>query len=402
MSYTWFIAKRYFFTRRKQHAVNIITWITVVGIMTGTAGLVIVLSVFNGFSTLVNSMYDAFDPDLKITPVSGKFFQISDLDTVALRQIKGVKAFSFTLRENVLVKFNDRQSIAVLIGADRNFNEVSKVNDFVIDGKWRIENQSNDALIGAGLAYNLGITPDDLFHNLQFYYPDKDADINLSPADAFRIDRAKAAAVFSIQQEFDISYILSSLAFVQELTHNESKVSDLQVAAESASDINQIKSEISSLLANRFDVKNRKEQHSYLLKIFKSEKFAIYLILGFILVLSSFGIIGSLSMLMIEKRDDIQTLFDLGAEVSSVRKIFIMNGLLLTSAGLLSGIFIGILICKFQEYFGLIKLGKEGDFVINAYPVSVQVPDLLLIGFIVLSLGSLLSTYIVNKMVLSE
>ncbi|MCC6384073.1 MAG: ABC transporter permease, partial [Bacteroidia bacterium] len=119
MSYTWFIAKRYFFTRRKQHAVNIITWITVVGIMTGTAGLVIVLSVFNGFSTLVNSMYDAFDPDLKITPVSGKFFQISDLDTVALRQIKGVKAFSFTLRENVLVKFNDRQSIAVLIGADR-------------------------------------------------------------------------------------------------------------------------------------------------------------------------------------------------------------------------------------------------------------------------------------------
>lgn len=399
MSFTCLVAKRYFFSKRKQHAVNIITRISVAGITTGTAGLVIVLSVFNGFSNLVSSLYDAFDPDIKILPASGKFFLMNEIDTAAIRNTDGVKAFSFTLEENVLVKYNERQAVAMLKGVDESFNRVSKTGHYLIDGNWISESGRAEAVIGAGLAYTLGLTPEDLFHHLQFYFPDKDVTHSLNPEEAFRTAQAKATGVFQIQQEFDNSYVLVPLSFIRELTGNEQKSSALEVALHETADITQVKKQLSGITGNHFKILDRKEQHAFLFKIFKSEKFAIYLILGFILVLSSFGIIGSLSMLMIEKKNDIKTMLCLGADVNSLRRIFFTDGMLLTAAGLMAGILLGTLICKAQQHFEFIKLGHSGDFVVDAYPVAVQPGDLFLISLIVMSIGVLLSRYIVNRMI---
>lgn len=367
--------------------------------MTGTAGLVIVLSVFNGFSNLVSNLYDAFDPDIKILPVSGKFFTVSELDLTSISNTVGVKAVSFSLEENVLVKYNEKQAVAILKGVDKSFCHVSKINDYLIDGSWNPESSRTDAAIGAGLAYTLGLTPEDLFQQLQFYFPDKDVTHSINPEEAFRTDQAKATGVFQIQQEFDNSYVIVPLDFIQALTANELKASALEVALHDKADIHYVKKQLSAIAGSRFKTLDRKEQHAFLFKIFKSEKFAIYLILGFILVLSSFGIIGSLSMLMIEKKGDIKTMLCLGADVSSLRKIFFFDGMLLTSAGLLTGLILGSLICKAQQHFELIKLGHSGDFVVDAYPVALQTGDLLLISLLVMSVGVLLSRYVVNRMI---
>jgi ABC-type lipoprotein release transport system permease subunit len=399
LSFTLLVAKRYFFSKRKQHAVNIITRISVAGIMTGTAGLVIVLSVFNGFSNLVSNLYDAFDPDIKIVPASGKFFPVNDIDLHAVSKTNGIKAVSFSLEESVLVKYNEKQAVAVLKGVDSSFDRVSEMSDYLIDGNWSSADQQTDAAIGAGLAYVLGLTPEDLFHHLQFFFPDKDVNHTLTPEEAFRTGQAKATGVFQIQQEFDNSFVIVPLDFIQELTGNEQKASSLEVALDENADLNRVKEQLSVITGNTFKTLDRKEQHVFLFKIFRSEKFAIYLILGFILLLSSFGIIGSLSMLMIEKKNDIKTMQFLGADVNSLRKIFLLDGILLTAAGLLAGLILGSLICKAQQHFELIKLGHSGDFVVDAYPVALQVSDLLLISCIVMGIGILLSRYIVNRMI---
>lgn len=399
MNFIWLVAKRYFFSKRKQHAVNIITRIAVAGIMTGTAGLVIVLSVFNGFSNLVTNLYDAFDPDIKILPASGKFFSIEQLDTASIRNTAGVKAISLTLEENVLVKYNERQAVAMLKGTDESFLHVSKIPDYLIDGRWHTDATMNNAVIGAGLAYTLGLTPEDLFHHLQFYFPDKDATQSLNPEESFRTGQAKTTGVFQIQQEFDNSYVLVPLGFIQALTGNDRKASALEVAIDRNVDIAKAKKQLMAITGDTFRILDRKEQHAFLFKIFKSEKFAIYLILGFILVLSSFGIIGSLSMLMIEKKNDMKTMMSFGSDYVSIRKIFFIDGMLLTAAGLLTGLILGTLICKAQQHFEFIKLGHSGDFVVDAYPVAVLPGDLVLIALIVMGIGLLLSRYIVNRMI---
>jgi lipoprotein-releasing system permease protein len=402
LSYIWLIAKRYVFSKRKQHAINIITIISVAGIMTGTAGLVIVLSVFNGFSQLISSLYNAFDPDLKVKPLAGKTFSISEIDTTTLRQMAGIRAFSFTLEENVLVKYNDRPAIARIKGVESSFSEVSAALDYIIDGYWKPEAQGAFVAVGAGLAYQLGLSPENFFHWLHFYFPSKQTGTVFNPEEAFHQLRARASAVFQIQQEFDNSYVLAPLDMVQQLTGTENRASALEIALHDNVNAEEVKNSLNQLLGNSYKAYDRKEQHAFLLKIFQAEKFTIYLILGFILLLASFGIIGSLSMLIIEKQNDIRLLFCLGADRADVRKIFYLDGILLTIAGLLAGLFLGVLLCKAQQYFGLIKLGHSGDFVVDAYPVAVSLADLLLISVLVSGIGLILSRYVVNKMILSN
>lgn len=401
MHFIWLVAQRYFFSKRKQHAVHIISRISAAGIMTGTIGLVIVLSVFNGFSHLVSTLYDAFDPDLKILPASGKFFSVNELDPSAVLKTNGVKAIAFSMEENVLVKYKEKQAVAMLKGVDESFPQVSKMSNYLIDGHWTPHSGRASAAIGAGLAFTLGLTSDDLFHQLQFYFPDKDVSFSLHPEEAFKTGLAKATGVFQIQQEFDNSYVLVPLDFIQKLTGRELKASALEIALHEKADLAQVKKQLAGLTGPGFKTLDRKEQHAFLFKIFQSEKFAIYLILGFILILFSFGIIGSLSMLMIEKKGDIKTLLCLGADVPSVRKIFFINGILLTAAGLVTGLILGSLLCMAQQHLELIKLGHSGDFVVDAYPVAVQPVDLLFISLMVMSTGVLLSRFIVNKMIRS-
>ncbi len=368
--------------------------------MTGTAGLVIVLSVFNGFSHLISSLYDAFDPDLKIKPVAGKTFPISEMDTAAIRQIPGIRSFSFTLEENVLVKYNDRPAIARIKGVESSFSEVSAVTNYIVDGFWQPEPQRALVAVGAGLAYLLGLSPENFFHWLHFYFPSKKTTTVLNPEEAFRQERARAAAVFQIQQEFDNSYVLAPLDLVQQLTGAHNRATALEVDLHAGVKIEEVKQRLNSLLGSAYRAYDRKEQHAFLLKIFKAEKFTIYLILGFILLLASFGIIGSLSMLIIEKSNDIRLLSCLGADLTGIRKIFFLDGVMLTIAGLLAGLALGIALCKVQQHFELIKLGHSGDFVVDAYPVAVSFSDLLLVSALVSGIGLILSRYVVNKMIL--
>jgi lipoprotein-releasing system permease protein len=269
----------------------------------------------------------------------------------------------------------------------------------MIDGNWIPQTGRLQTAVGAGLAYTLGISPEDLFSTLQFYYPDKTAGFSLNPEEAFRTEQAKVTGVFQIQQEFDNNYVLAPIDWVQELTGNNLMASALEVSLKPGTRIETAIKKLEAIAGPRFKVLDRKKQHAYLYKIFQSEKLAIYVILAFILILASFGIIGSLSMLMIEKKSDVKIMMSLGADFPVIRKIFFTNGLLLTAAGLISGLISGTLICKAQQHFKFIKLGHSGDFVVDAYPVDIQPGDLLMISAIVLSIGLLLSGFIVNKMI---
>lgn len=394
MRFPLFIARRYLFARKKQNAINVISMISVFGVAIGTAALVIVLSVFNGLDGLLTSIYDAFDPELKISLTEGKAF--NPLENEALYKIQSleeVEAVSQTLEDNALVRYDDKQYPAVIKGVDSVFSKVSGIDTMLVAGDYILEKGERDfAVVGRGVAMYLSLNIN-FMDPLMIYVPKRTGSMGLNPQAAFQKDFLFPSGVFGLHAEFDSRYILLPLDFARNLLQYEEEVSALEVKLVPGTKLDVAQDRIAEIMGPGFKVENREQQNAVFYKVMKSEKFYITLILSFILVIASFNIIGSLTMLIIEKKRDIFILRSMGTTMKKVRHIFFLEGWMITIVGAFLGLTLGLLICWLQIQFGLVKLQGSGSFIVDAYPVAVHAENILLITGIVLLIGFLAAWY---------
>ena len=395
-----FIAKRYFFSKKSQRAINIISIISVVAIVIGTGALIIVLSAFNGFEKLVVSLYNSFDPDLRITLNEGKMFDANVIPIESLKKMNGVLAVTSVLEESALVKYLDKQDIVTVKGVSDEFQYTSAVDSMIIEGEYLLRRGETDfAIVGGAIAYKLRMNTGDFINRLEIFVPRKSAFSYTNPEDAFNRKYVSPSGVFAVQQEFDAKYILVPLRLAQELLESTSHLSSLELALQPGTNVESIKQQLKNTLGEKFIVKDRYEQHELINKIMKSERWAVFLILAFILLIATFNVIGSLTMLIIEKQQDIAILHGMGADVNLIRKIFLVEGLYITFIGATTGLLLGGLVCFLQQQFGFIKLSGSGSFVIDAYPIHVLPMDFLYVFITVFGIGLLAAWYPAKKLV---
>ena len=398
MNLPFYIAKRYLLGKKSQNAINIISGISVLGITTGTMALVIVLSVFNGFDSVVKSLYNTFDPDIQISAKEGKTFIPDPATTQAVLSLPGVSALSEVMEENVLLLYNDRQHIATVKGVDEAFMDVSGLDSMIVDGEMKLKDQNRPyVVVGRGVAYSLGIRLS-FIDPLFIYTIDRTARINMSqPEESIRRDFIYPSGIFEIEQDFDSRYIICPIDFVRELLLYKDEVTFLEVKLDPLYPEEEVLEEILSLMGEDFHVKNREQQNAMFYRVMRAEKWAIFLILTFILIIASFNIIGSLSMLIIDKKKDILTLRNMGAGNRLIKQIFLMEGWLISILGSISGLFLGTAISWIQQRFGVIKLTGSGSFIIDAYPVRIEALDICLIWVTVLLIGLIAVRYPVRQ-----
>ena len=360
--------------------------------------LVIVLSVFNGFDSVVKSLFNAFDPELQISVNEGKTFTPDPSTTQAILELPGVAAMSEVLEENVLLLYRDRQHIATIKGVDEAYQDVTGLDTMVFEGSMKLKDRNRSyAVVGQGVAYKLGVGLS-FIDPLWVYTIDRKAKINMSnPEESIRRDFLYPSGVFIVESDIDSRYVFTDIEFVRELLAYQGEVTFLEARLDPAFPPDQVKEEIEALLGDSFQVKNREQQNELFYKVMRSEKWAIFLILTFILIIASFNVIGSLSMLIIDKKKDILTLRNMGAANSLIKKIFLVEGWLISAIGSLSGLLLGTTISWIQQRFGVIKLSGSGSFIIDAYPVHIELIDILLIWITVLLIGFLAARYPVRQ-----
>jgi len=398
MNFPFYIARRYLFGKKSQNAINIISLISVLGVATGTMALVVVLSVFNGFDKVVKSLFNSFDPDLKITLVEGKTFSPDTLILNKIRDLDGVSALSEILEENALLMYGEKQYIASIKGVDDSYIDVTGLDSMVYDGVMKLHDANRSyAVLGQGVAYNLQVGLN-FINPLFVYLPKRVGSVNLSnPDDAFKRNFIFPAGIFSIEQEFDSKYVIVPINFLRELLDYTNEASSLEIKVSSPQLLQKTEKSVKEILGSQFSVKNREEQNELFYRIMKTEKWAIFLILTFILIVASFNIIGSLSMLIIDKKGDIETLRNMGASDKQISQVFLTEGWMISFIGSFIGVLTGIVICWAQIRFKLLKLSGSGTFVIDAYPVNLQGLDIMLIWITVLFIGFLAARYPVRQ-----
>ncbi len=402
MNFPLFIARRYLFSRKKQHVINIISGIAATGMAIGTFALVVVLSVFNGFDGLIKSYFSVLDPDLKIVPREGKFFDPAFLRDQVLADMPGVADYSEVIEGNALLAYEERQFIATMKGVDDQFNDITGIDSLIIDGRFLPEKIDDYfAVPGQGVAAYLGISLS-FTAPIHFYVPAKGLSGMMSPDKALRFGSCYPAGVFALLEEVDASTVFVPIAFARELFETGKQVSALEVKVNHDMPVRKVRNAIIAKAGDDYLVKTKYQQHDSLYKTMKMEKWATYLILAFILVIASFNILGSLTMLIIDKKEDIMILRSMGASEHLVRRIFLLEGWMISLVGTAAGLLLGVAVCLAQIRFGLITLPGEGSFVISAYPVEIQLADLLLITGVVLAIGFLAAWYPVRLITARE
>jgi len=395
---SFYIAKRYLLGKKSQNAINIISGISILGITTGTMALVIVLSVFNGFDSVVKKLFNTFDPELEISATEGKTFVPDPATVQSILELPGVAAMSEVLEENVLLLYSDRQHIATIKGVDEFYQDVTGLDTMVYEGSMKLKDQNREyAVVGQGVAYKLGVGLS-FIDPLWVYTIDRKAKINMSnPEESIRRDFLYPSGIFIVESDIDSRYVFTDIEFVRELLSYQKEVSFLELRLNPTHPPDQVQKEITELLGDGFRIKNREQQNELFYRVMRSEKWAIFLILTFILIIASFNIIGSLSMLIIDKKKDILTLRNMGASNSLIKKIFMVEGWLISGIGSISGLILGTTISWIQQRFGVIKLTGSGSFIIDAYPVHIEAVDILLIWITVLLIGFLAARYPVRQ-----
>ncbi|MBU3852399.1 MAG: FtsX-like permease family protein [Candidatus Paraprevotella stercoravium] len=392
-NFPYYIARRYLFSKKSHNAINIISIISVCGVAFTTMALVCTLSVFNGFQDLVASFFTSFDPQLKIIPVEGKVFYKDDPAIRQLRNDKDIALFSECLEDNALAIYRNRQVMVHIKGVGDQFSELTDIDKLLYgDGSFVLHaDVLQYGVPGIRLANSLGLGA--YFEDpLQIYAPKKGAQINLSnPAASFsQSELYSSGVVFSVNQEkYDNNYILTSIDFARNLFDQPDMVSSIDLKLREGVDVDQAKSRIQLLLGEeRFKVLDRYEQQADIFRIMRVEKLIAYIFLTFILLIACFNIIGSVSMLIIDKKDDVRTLRNLGANDNQIIRIFLYEGRMISAMGAVIGLISGLGLCWLQQTYGLIKMGSsEGMFLVDAYPVSVYWGDLLLVFITVLLIG---------------
>ncbi|MDP4238612.1 MAG: ABC transporter permease [Bacteroidota bacterium] len=394
LSFSFRIAKRYLFSKKSHNAINIISGISAAGVGVGTMALVCVLSVFNGFEVLISDMFSSFDPDLKITLTHGKTFDVNSAEFNTVRKMKSVACFTEVVEENALLRFKNKQMPATIKGVSDDFEKMTHIDSIMYDGNFILNDGAFErAVPGVGVASTLGLGAH-FIDPLYIYAPKRTSKINLlRPENSFNQIGTFVSGIFSVKQlQYDDHYVLVSIGLARDLFEYDKKtVSSVELKLAQAADQEQVQKQIKSLLGDRYQVKNRYEQQESFFKIMKIEKWITYLILCFILLIASFNIIGSLSMLIIEKQTDIETLRNLGADNQLIKRIFLLEGWMISAVGAISGIILGALLCLLQQHFGILKLGS--GYVVDAYPVLTKVTDLLLVFVTVLVMGLLAAYY---------
>lgn len=399
MNLPFYIARRYLFSKKSHNAINIISMICVCGVVVATIALVCALSVYNGFNDLVAGMFSSFDPELKITPRTGKVFDPTTSDMQKVRELPEIAFFSETLQDNALIRYHDRQDVAIVKGVDDAYQHLSRMDSALIDGSFTLKDEVADyALLGVGLSSKLGARPG-FASPLELYVPKRNEKINLSnPSSSFSREYAYVGGVFMInQQVYDEGYMIVPLTLARELFHYDKEVSAIELKLAENADLSSIKKQIKTILGDEFIIQDRFEQQEASFKMMQIEKWMTFLILCFILAIALFNVVGSLSMLMIEKQDDVRTLRNMGASDSLIRRIFLFEGWMISGFGALIGIVIGLVLCLLQQSFGLIKLGQTaGAFIIDAYPVRVIFTDILVAFVTVAAIGFMAAWYPVH------
>jgi lipoprotein-releasing system permease protein len=387
MNFPFYIARRYLFAKKTHNIINIISLISVVGMAVGVMALVVILSVFNGFDSLLKSMYSAIDSDLKIKLVEGKTFPDTLSQLTTIRNHQSVAVFSEVLEENAIFKYRNKQHIGTVKGVSRNYSDLIGIDSMMIDGEFMLWRGSQPmAIMGQGAAIYLNANLAH-FDPLEIFMPRRGRLPTLSTATAFTSKAIMPSGVFAIEQEFDTQYIISPIEFVRGLLNYTNQVTSVEIKLVPDANIERVQQDIQGILGDGFKVFNRYQQNESLYRTMKTEKMAAGLILSFILVVASFNIIGSLSMLIIDKRKDVETLKSLGADNSMIQKIFVTEGLLITIVGTVIGAMLGLLICWMQIEFKLVRLQGTGEFIIDAYPVEIQFLDIFGVLLVVFAIG---------------
>ena len=384
-----FIAKRYLLAKKSHNLINIITWISIVGISVASFALIVVLSAFNGLEKVISDMNNRLTPDLQVAPVMGKTI---DMSVFPLAQVKGVQGVEYaipTIVDDALFRSDDKQHIGQVKGVGPEYEQIERFNEVILGGGEMVltSDQVNFAIPGSGVAWHLGINLFNPYVILRIYVPKRGNPSQMSLENGFNSGMLNVQSTFSTEQELDEKMVLVPFDWLSELLEYENKASNVELFLEPKADIAKVKKEIKALLGDEFTVKSQQEQMATLYKVMRSEKWAVYVILTFILILATFNVVGSLSMLMIEKRKDTSILKAMGADKRLIQRIFLNEGLLISVAGGIIGLLLGIVLVLLQQKYGFVKFGTGGNYVVDAYPVWLKIKDVLLIFGTILVVG---------------
>ena len=394
MNFPFFIARRYLFSKKSTHAINVISAISVVGVAVATMALVVTLSVFNGFHDMVASFFTAFDPQLKVTPVMGKTAAADDPILTQIKQLPQIDVATETVEDQALVIYHGRQAMVTVKGVEDNFDQLTHIKEILVgDGDFELHAADMFyGIPGIRLAEALG-TGYTYQEPIKVYAPRREGQLNMAnPMDGLVEDELYSPGVLFevLQGKYDKNYMLTSIDFTRRIFEQQGMLSALELRLKPGSNFESVKKDIKKIAGDKYYVKDRFEQQDDTFKIMKIEKLMAYIFLTFILMIACFNIIGSLSMLIIDKKDDVVTLRNLGASDKQIVHIFLFEGRLISAIGAVLGIVLGLLLCWAQQTYGLVKLGSSSaSFIVNAYPVSVHPEDVILIFITVLVVGFL-------------
>lgn len=420
MKLSFLIARRYFFSRKQKTVINVISWISLIGIAVSTTALIVVLSVYNGIGLLTQGLFNSFDPPLLVQPAKGKTFHTADIDYAALQQLPGVAAVSQLVEENAWITYRHNEAIVTLRGVDAQYPKVTGLDTLLYEGTYLLceevattapagyDDGASDTveatllhrlLLGAEVYYNLGIREASNLP-LAVRIPKRGTALGMTVDEAFNTGYALPGGNFYIQQDIDNRYVVADIDFARQLNgYGDDECTALAIALDPAAKPSKVKEQVTHLLntsaAAAFTIKDRFEQQPVYYKVFRSERLGIYLILALIVLISTLNLVASLTLLILDKRKDISTLRSLGLQGADLRRIFRIEGVLITSVGVVVGLFLGFVICFLQQQFGIVKMGD--NFVVSAFPVAMRLSDFLTTFLLVMGLSSLAVLFSVRK-----
>lgn len=384
------IAWRYLFSKKSHNAINIVSGVSAAAVCVVTAAMVCVLSVMNGFGVVIEQMFSNFDPQIRITATNGKYFDCDSPTFQQVRQMTEVSIFSETIEETALVEFSDKQIPARIKGVDSLFQQLTQIDSILVDGYFSVYDGAFErSVLGQGLASQLSIGAR-FVHGLHLYAPKRNHKVNLlRPDESFNQSSCFIAGIFAVNQvKYDDQLMLVSLDMAQHLfDYAPHQVTAVELRLQDGFKTQEVKQQIRQILGDDFSVLDRYEQQEDFFRILRIEKLLTGVLIAFIMLIAAFNIIGSLTMLVLDKKEDILILNHLGATPQLIRRIFLYEGWLISSLGALIGLVLGLVLCLLQEHFGLLRLGSGTEYILSAYPVSVELPDLIIVILVVLGIG---------------
>lgn len=398
MKLPFYIARRYLVSKKSANIVNLISGISVAGVAIGTMALIVVLSAFNGIDSFIEGSLSSFDPDLKITVAQGKSFSLDDANFDAVKKLRGIEASAEVVEGNALLRYEDRQKYATVKGVEDNYSTFSGLDSMMIDGQFLLHKNGQDcAAVGQGVKIDLSViftltTP------IQIVVPKRDFKNRINMDQSINRGYVFPTGSFSVEQEIDNKYILVPIAFARRLFELDGRLSSLELKINEKADPIKLKGEVQKILGSQFVVQDRYEQHAFLYRVMRSEKWTSFLILSFILVIASFNLLGSLIMIILDKKNDIKILESMGANKQLIRRIFLFEGWMISFSGAISGLLLGIGLVWAQTRFELLKLPSTGSFALSAYPVELHFIDVLATFLIVLLIGFFAAWYPVRSL----